>query len=58
MNGIVPFLGNGRTLEDSHEFIDYTRRDDNKADQIGLDSKVSVASGENTDMESEDCAFG
>ena len=51
VNGIVPFVGNGRTLENSHECIKYTSRDDNKANQIGVNSKVSVASGENTDIE-------
>ena len=51
MSGFVPFVGNGGTLKDGHECIDYTSRDDNKADQISLNSKGSVTSGENTDIE-------
>ena len=51
VDGFVPFVGNRRTLENRHECVDYTSRDDNKADQIGSNSKGSVASGENTDVE-------
>ena len=51
MNGFVPFVGNGGTLKNRHACVDHTSRNDNKADEIGFNSKDSVTSGENADIE-------
>ena len=51
MNGFIPFVGNGGTLKNGHACVDHTSRDDNKADEVGFNSKGSVASGEDADVE-------
>ena len=58
LDGFVPFVGHGRTLEDGDERVGGAGGEDDKADQTDGDGERSVPCCEYTDVEQENRTFG